>query len=103
MICFSILIYAICLLAVIANESKSGYFFTYQSLPNLVLLKMFKSVNGGEYLSWYFYILRVILYKGMTILIIFTEQMGMFANVVHSILNELAFAVELDLDSRMCT
>ena len=71
---------------------------------------MFSSVNGGECLSGYF-LYNTFLYsqgdfiQGNDYSDYFTEQMGMFINVVHSILNELAFAIELDLDtstSLMC-
>ena len=105
-----------------AKESKSGYIFTRNSslsdvskyttrFVKFVLLKMFKSVNDGEYLFGYLFY-NTFLYslgdfkQGNEYSDHFTEQMGMFVNVVHSILNELVLAVELDLDtsaSRMST
>ena len=80
-------------------------------MPRCVLHKMFKSVNDGGYLSGHFFYNIFLDFQGDFIQgndysDRFTEQMGMFVNVVYSILNELQFAVELDLAtsaSRMCT
>ena len=63
---------------------------------------MVVSIRQGIFII-HFNILRVILHKEMTR---FTEQMGMFVNVVHSVLNDFAFAAELEVDtnaSQMCT
>ena len=52
-------------------------------------------ISQGIYIyKLYFFILRVILYKGMSILIILLNRWDCL-----TILNKLAFAVDLDLDT----
>ena len=60
---------------------------------------MFKTVDGGEYLSGYFYIIFLYSPGGFMNRNVstdqFTEQMGMFVNVVHSILKSMLFQQKL--------